>query len=154
MIIDANFDAIFFFFFFWWHAHTNCYVTPYRYIRFRRKWYQNVRKTWGKKVIKRQFQIPSGCGAISENVEGGPPGPPPPPPPPPSTVSLKWKHPQWRAAKLNSRRFWWYEMYYYWFTNFRTHLWPYKTMRRPWSVSALCVVTLEYYEEIGGNGIL
>ena len=37
MIIYANFDAIFIFcLFFWWHAHTNCYVTPYRYIRFRR----------------------------------------------------------------------------------------------------------------------
>ena len=75
---------------FWWHAHTNCHVTPYRYIRFWRKWYQNVRKTWREKVMKQQFKIPRGCGAISENVEGGLPDPPPPPPPPSTVYCHAW----------------------------------------------------------------
>ena len=74
---------------FLWHAHTNCYVTPYRYIRFLRKWYQNVHKTWGKKVMKQQFK------RLRRNLRkcrGGGGGLPGPPPPPPSTVKVKAKY--------------------------------------------------------------
>ena len=41
-------------------------------------WYQNVRKTSGEKVMKREFEILCGRDAIVKSMGGGLPGHPPP----------------------------------------------------------------------------
>ena len=61
-------------------ACTKSYVTSEPYPRASQIWYQNVRETWKKKVIKCRGESFARCRVIARNVEGGGLLAPPPPP--------------------------------------------------------------------------
>ena len=61
-----------------WHASTKRCVTSRPMVRFSQTWYQKMRKTWKKKVMKRRVAICGGCEAVTDFVQGGSNWPPPP----------------------------------------------------------------------------
>ena len=66
-------------------AGTKRHVTSRPMVRFSQTWYQKMRKTWKKKLVKRRVAI---CGrgggreAVADFVQGGGGGQIDPPPPP------------------------------------------------------------------------
>ena len=52
-------------------ASTKSRVTSRPMVRFSQTWYQKMRKTWKKKVIKRHVAISGGCDAVADFVQGG-----------------------------------------------------------------------------------
>ena len=61
-------------------ASTKSRVTSRPMVRFSQTWYQKMRKTWKKKVIKRCVAISGGRDAVADFVQGGGSNWPPPPP--------------------------------------------------------------------------
>ena len=59
---------------------TKSCVTSRPMVRFSQTWYQKMRKTWKKKVIKRRVAISGGRDAVADFVQGGVKLTPPPPP--------------------------------------------------------------------------
>ena len=57
---------------------TKSRVTSRPMVRFSQTWYQKMRKTWKKKVIKRCVAISGGRDAVADFVQGGQIDPPPP----------------------------------------------------------------------------
>ena len=57
------------------------HVTSRPMVRFSQTWYQKMRKTWKKKLMKRRVAICGGRGFRTGGVNLTPPPPPPPPPP-------------------------------------------------------------------------
>ena len=53
-------------------------VTSGPMIQFSQTWYQKMRKTWKKKVMKRRVAISSGRDAVTDFVQGGGQIDPPP----------------------------------------------------------------------------
>ena len=62
------------------------HVTSRPMVRFSQNWYQKMRKTWKKKVIKRRVAICGGREAVADFVQGG--GGQIDPPPPPVKIGL------------------------------------------------------------------
>ena len=60
-------------------ASTKSRVTSRPMVRFSQTWYQKMRKTWKKKVIKRCVAISGGRDAVADFVQGGGQIDPPPP---------------------------------------------------------------------------
>ena len=52
-------------------ASTKRHVTSWPTIRFSQTWYQKMRKTWKKKVMKRRVTICGGREAVADFVQGG-----------------------------------------------------------------------------------
>ena len=52
-------------------ASTKRCVTSRPMVRFSQTWYQKMRKTWKKKVIKRRVAISGGRDAVADFVQGG-----------------------------------------------------------------------------------
>ena len=63
-------------------ASTKSRVTSRPMVRFSQTWYQKMRKTWKKKVIKRRVAISGGRDTVADFVQGGGVKLTPPPPPP------------------------------------------------------------------------
>ena len=61
------------------HASTKSCVTSRPMVRFSQTWYQKMRKTWKKKVMKRRVAISGGRDAVADFVQGGGQIDPPPP---------------------------------------------------------------------------
>ena len=61
-------------------ASTKRRVTSRPTVRFSQTWYQKMRKTWKKKVMKRRVAICGGREAVTDFVQGGVKLTPPPPP--------------------------------------------------------------------------
>ena len=59
-------------------ASTKSRVTSRPMVRFSQTWYQKMRKTWKKKVIKRRVAISGGRDAVADFVQGGVKLTPPP----------------------------------------------------------------------------
>ena len=59
-------------------ASTKSCVTSRPMIQFSQTWYQKMRKTWKKKVMKRRVAISSGRDAVADFVQGGGQIDPPP----------------------------------------------------------------------------
>ena len=68
-------------------ASTKRHVTSRPTVRFSQTWYQKMRKTWKKKVMKRRVTICGGHEAVADFVQGV--GQIDPPPPPPVKIGLK-----------------------------------------------------------------
>ena len=62
-------------------ASTKSRVTSRPMVRFSQTWYQKMRKTWKKKVMKRRVAISGGRDTVADFVQGGVKLTPPPPPP-------------------------------------------------------------------------
>ena len=62
----------------WQRASTKRHVTSRPMVRFLQTWYQKMRKTWKKKVVKRRVAISGGREAIADFVRGVKLTPPPP----------------------------------------------------------------------------
>ena len=60
-------------------ASTKRHVTSRPTVRFSQTWYQKMRKTWKKKVMKRRVAICGGREAVADFVQGGVKLTPPPP---------------------------------------------------------------------------
>ena len=60
-------------------ASTKRHVTSRPTVRISQTWYQKMRKTWKKKVMKRRVAICGGHEAVADFVQGGQFDPPPPP---------------------------------------------------------------------------
>ena len=60
-------------------ASTKRCVTSRPTVRFSQTWYQKMRKTWKKKVMKRRVAICGGREAVADFVQGGVKLTPPPP---------------------------------------------------------------------------
>ena len=52
-------------------ASTKRHVTSRPKVRFSQTWYQKMRKTWKKKVMKRRVAICGGREAVADFVQGG-----------------------------------------------------------------------------------
>ena len=52
-------------------ASTKRRVTSWPTVRFSQTWYQKMRKTWKKKVMKRRVAICGGREAVADFVQGG-----------------------------------------------------------------------------------
>ena len=52
-------------------ASTKRHVTSQPTVRFSQTWYQKMRKTWKKKVMKRRVAICGGREAVADFVQGG-----------------------------------------------------------------------------------
>ena len=61
-------------------ASTKRRVTSRPTVRFSQTWYQKMRKTWKKKVMKRRVAICGGREAVADFVQGGGGQIDPPPP--------------------------------------------------------------------------
>ena len=61
-------------------ASTKRHVTSRPMVRFSQTWYQKMRKTWKKKVMKRRVAICGGREAVADFVQGGGGQIDPPPP--------------------------------------------------------------------------
>ena len=62
-------------------ASTKRHVTSRPMVRFSQTWYQKMRKTWKKKLMKRRVAICGGREAVADFVQGGGVNLTPPPPP-------------------------------------------------------------------------
>ena len=60
-------------------ASTKGRVTSRPMVRFSQTWYQKMRKTWKKKVMKRRVAISGGRDTVTDFVQGGVKLTPPPP---------------------------------------------------------------------------
>ena len=65
-------------------AGTKSHVTSRRMVRFSQTWYQKMRKTWKKKLMKRRVAICGGREAVADFVQVGGGGGQIDSPPPPS----------------------------------------------------------------------
>ena len=54
-----------------WRTSTKRHVTSRPMVRFSQIWYQKMRKTWKKKVMKRHVAICGGREAVADFVRGG-----------------------------------------------------------------------------------
>ena len=70
-------------------ASTKHHVTSRPPVRFLQTWYQKMRKTWKKKVMKRRVTICGGREAVADFVQGGGVKLTPPPP---VKIGLKQKY--------------------------------------------------------------
>ena len=61
-------------------ASTKRHVTSRPTVQFSQTWYQKMRKTWKKKVMKRRVAICGGREAVTDFVQGGGGQIDPPPP--------------------------------------------------------------------------
>ena len=59
-------------------ASTKSCVTSRPMVRFSQTWYQKMRKTWKKKVMKKRVAISGGRDAVTDFVQGGVKLTPPP----------------------------------------------------------------------------
>ena len=60
-------------------ASTKSPVTSRPMVRFSQTWYQKMRKTWKKKVMKKRVAISGGRDTVTDFVQGGGQIDPPPP---------------------------------------------------------------------------
>ena len=60
-------------------GNTKRHVTSRPMVRFSQTWYQKMRKTWKKKLMKRRVAICGGREAVADFVQGGVTLTPPPP---------------------------------------------------------------------------
>ena len=61
-----------------WRASTKRHVTSRPMVRFSQTWYQKMRKTWKKKLMKRRVAIWGGREAVADFIQWGQIDPPPP----------------------------------------------------------------------------
>ena len=69
-------------------------------VRISQTWYQKMRKTWKKKVMKRHVAICGGREAVADFVQRGVKWPPPPPPPQLRYGTAKKKRPGYLVGNL------------------------------------------------------
>ena len=84
-------------------ASTKRRVTSRPTVRFSQTWYQKMRKTWKKKVMKRRVAICGGREAVAGFRAGGGQIDPPPPP---VKIGLICKQIKWLRNKLKHNKFW------------------------------------------------